>query len=732
MEEAESYTIGPKLDELIQQIGVDLLGKTVLEEPYVSKKTLLQSIRHQNNILRTFQSSLLEHSFKLNEIAVTLQENKKSIDYLTEKSKIYDTYLVKVDKIEETIDSWREKIALVDVLDKKVKHHDQELVRVHKDIKLQGKKLFEFKVEAKKEMGKLRGDLDEVCVKVAEMPQTIVISSHQVKCPNNLDEKIGTSSSDETATADTEIDSDKSGSDHRLLRDVISEHETKYDLLERMSQDMDRTIQSHSITVSKVENEMTDNISQIEQNLNEVIEWKEGQQSVDLQDIRRSQDTIELTLQSLEHDLLDKTSRQEVQDKLDTKFDEIVLHLNTALVSTQKDEEDFKAVTASLNKKFQQLQDIKADQNDIRALRKEFIDNQIEASRPPSFSKSVSTKNEDILNLLAKYPTHDFMDRMLDQKMDKDITFSRLDRTDAHVLELERALQRVMKRPIPDLLASQDYSSSINDKHHVKTLKSNKPASVDDANDNKKLSSENDCKNISVSQPTSYIQVDKTCYELDYKQEKTSPRDTAFDSIEKDIIIQNSNDVIIPELESEQKQQSYQKSDKLMRKQRNSSYLNHCESNDIENNNKTKIKGGKTPILLPTSKTNLVFEPPSTAAQQQHLKQQSKVSVKDIVSSQKASVGNSDNNEKTTLSSSNLSKCKFELAEEEKIMIDTEEKLEVKNSRQNRSSMKVPKSEKEPLRALSQYQTPVPVNEEKEMVSGDNGQLYISSRKGAE
>lgn len=108
-----AVVLGPELDLFLKGLGDDLKGRTQLDEPYVDKKTIVRSVREQNNVLLVFQQRILELEEKEKAFLATVNALQDRVCHL-------ERYTEKVDRIEDTLEAWKEKIALVDDIADKV------------------------------------------------------------------------------------------------------------------------------------------------------------------------------------------------------------------------------------------------------------------------------------------------------------------------------------------------------------------------------------------------------------------------------------------------------------------------------------------------------------------------------------------------------------------------------------------------------------------------------------
>lgn len=311
----------------------------------------------------------------------------------------------------------------------RLKEHDTSLTTMQHQMNEQNESLRSFQDEVKATLSKTNSNLQHLSKRVDEMPHTIQICTNQVK--HKIDEDMD--------DHQNELHNDPSTGE--TLKDIINQQEQRAFLHEEAMKTTNEKITEQGRSIVQVKEEMDADVVGLRKDVSTLIEWKNDQSTVDLTDIQRSQDSIFLSIDALGQDLLGRVTRSEVESKLEGKFNEIVDHLQTALVSVEKDEEDFKAVTEHLNRMYQSLRDDKADKTDITSLRQQFIQNQVDATLPSGGS---TLNNEDIRQVLARYPTSSVVEQLLDEKIDKDIVLPRLDRTDAVVQGVYSTLEELL------------------------------------------------------------------------------------------------------------------------------------------------------------------------------------------------------------------------------------------------------------------------------------------------
>ena len=90
---------------------------------------------------------------------------------------------------------------------------------------------------------------------------------------------------------------------------------------------------------------------------------------VDLMDLRLKQDQLTTTLEEVQIDVNDKCSKDEVEDKLTSKFEELTDNLTIALDAVKADDKDFKACIQKCEDGMDVLRASKSDKTEIADLR---------------------------------------------------------------------------------------------------------------------------------------------------------------------------------------------------------------------------------------------------------------------------------------------------------------------------------------------------------------------------
>ena len=142
---------------------------------------------------------------------------------------------------------------------------------------------------------------------------------------------------------------------------------------------------------------------------------------VDLMDLRLKQDQLTETLEDVSIELSEKTSRDEVDDKLNTKFDELTDSLSTALQAVQNDDKDFKECIRKCEDGMEALKVSKSDKSEIADLSAQLTAklNMVQQTA------SAAVVPPEVANEIAQCLRRDELIAMLDDKANADMVGGR-------------------------------------------------------------------------------------------------------------------------------------------------------------------------------------------------------------------------------------------------------------------------------------------------------------------
>ncbi len=422
-----AIVLGPDINTFLLGIGEELKGKP--KPNYVDTDTIVRALSAQNQVILLLQERLRD-----------FEKMKEQISVLEEKVEYCEGYTRKVDDIENVL---ADKIPLLDEIDGVVKLHESCIDRHEMQLQEQASAFDEFKCDVRKQATQTAQDISNVRSKVNLLPKTIVISSRQVT--HSVEDEMGVAPPPVAKTGKED-----------LLVDIIAQQEQHAYVQDENSKKIEMKIEDHVATQAVIQ-------SKVGEDLSSLMSWKEEQSNVDLVSIKSDQEFMRTTLNGHTVELSNKVSKRDVQSCLDDQFREIVNHLQSALDSVNKDEEDFRSVTNTLNKMCQTLRENKADKTEIKALRSQFIENQINLdddfdSLGAIPSSGSNLDNEEIRKILKGFPTKEAVQEMMEAKMDNEKAAPEFVRINLALQSLKQMVQR-----LSSAYASQSTDEDITD-----------------------------------------------------------------------------------------------------------------------------------------------------------------------------------------------------------------------------------------------------------------------------
>lgn len=362
-----AVVLGPELDVFLRNIGQDLKGKTKIN--YVDPDTLLNAVSYQNKVILTLQENIL----RMQEREVKMQQ---SILKLEGKMVEFDESVKRIEHMENVLS---EKMPLLDKLNDVVQDHNCKLDLLSHRIEEESNTRRVLEEECTNKMSALEANIDEERNRIEDL--RIDLSQEKKVLHDGL----------------------------RQQQDVVNQQGAKIEN------------EAKKLGTFVLQQEAWN--SQVDETMEKHDTWIEKQKNVDLAIIKTVQDELVSTIELHGKQLIDKMSVQDAQRKLDQQFKEIVDHLQSALEAVEKDEGDFNSIIETLSSMCKTLRENKADKSDINALRKQFIENQLDIEESALGGVSQSTlpclDNESLRKVLKEYTTKSALKKNLDCKMDQ-------------------------------------------------------------------------------------------------------------------------------------------------------------------------------------------------------------------------------------------------------------------------------------------------------------------------
>lgn len=142
------------------------------------------------------------------------------------------------------------------------------------------------------------------------------------------------------------------------------------------SQDMSRSLELHRRTATVHAKELELRASKDTEvlamsnkdHLDQIQQFLDSNMDVDLMDIRRNQDSILSQLEDYQGELDEKTTEEQVDTRIQSRYDELVTHLQIALRSVKDDEANFKSCIDRIESATGNLKTSKAERSELKEL----------------------------------------------------------------------------------------------------------------------------------------------------------------------------------------------------------------------------------------------------------------------------------------------------------------------------------------------------------------------------
>lgn len=207
---------------------------------------------------------------------------------------------------------------------------------------------------------------------MSRLSKELYISSDQVTVSRALD--IGES------TPTNSVDSPILDSEQQPFIDTDEREEISLtSALERIgtnSLDMSRSLELHRRTAAVHAKELEMRASKDtevlamgnKEHLDRIQQFLDSNMDVDLMDIRRNQDSILSQLEDYQNELDEKTTEEQVDTRIQSRYDELVTHLQIALRSVKDDEANFKTCIERIESATGDLKTAKAERSELKEL----------------------------------------------------------------------------------------------------------------------------------------------------------------------------------------------------------------------------------------------------------------------------------------------------------------------------------------------------------------------------
>lgn len=338
------------------EIQRDLEGKTQLEKPRVQKKVMVDVLRSQNSIMQTM-------SAKLSAMDVRIQQTEGKVDHMGGKIKNMGDNVnsldVAVHRVSTRLKSIDEKMHH---MEKKNDSAIDKVLKSMKEVNLQTTRQAEEMASLRNEMSNaLKNEASErnqLSGKVAllegqlrSLADSIEMTADSVTCPSEEGQTL------------TEVLLKV-----KLVLNELNEDQRKHkDILVRHGDDLN----------DKAPITLESDLWILEQKIRALEEKSNRQDDLNIENMLiESQRAIQETtanILDLKKDVSEKANKEEVEEVIEEKYEEIIEHLQSALSSAADDEAEFKRVARELQDIIQQLNNSKADKQDLVSIKEQLL-----------------------------------------------------------------------------------------------------------------------------------------------------------------------------------------------------------------------------------------------------------------------------------------------------------------------------------------------------------------------
>jgi len=370
-----------RLDAL-EQLSQDLAGKTYFEKPKVTKKVMVATLKMQNQLLVSCNMNLENVVKRLTKVESLAHATADHAEVL---QAAVNTHKDKLATAEFQIQELTEKNK---VLEDKVETAEGEIDKLKAQVRGQGQMLQDDIKAMESSMADMRDVSQDFLQRLDDLASEMELTAdkvtyrHRVKKLDSQPSGVSVSegSGEESSlggltpppgsTGPIETDVDGSQYTTMPLTDILNHFE---DLLAEQAKIIEvqkNTIKLHGTEIETKANIMVqDDVVRHAEEIEKIKKKVFDQEVVDLMDVRKRQENITESLDSIQRDLINKVDRQAVDEKVESKYAEIIDHLQTALKASEEDEEEFKRSTADLYNTVESLRKGKADRRELADLR---------------------------------------------------------------------------------------------------------------------------------------------------------------------------------------------------------------------------------------------------------------------------------------------------------------------------------------------------------------------------
>jgi len=377
---------GGRID-LIDNLTSDLSGKTYFEKPKVTKSVMVATLRAHNKLLMIVNQNMENVIRRLARVEGVAKRADEHADHV---HAIVNSHTEKLATTEAVFQELNEESKMHKT---SIEAADLEIERLKAQVRGQGQMLADDIKAMETSMEEMRGMSNEFMQKLDDLASELELTADKVTYkkrreltpptrnsvssgnPNGKRNSVVSKGGDSLAEIMGEdgnelADDEESQFTMVPLTDMLNHLE---DLVLKQNKELElqkNKLKLHGHEIQQRANVLVETDVQRHGEDLEIIKKKVfDQEAVDLMDVRKRQENITESLETIQRDLINKVDRQAVDEKVEVKYSEIINHLQLALKASEDDEEDFKKHTKELYDTVEALRKAKADRRELADLR---------------------------------------------------------------------------------------------------------------------------------------------------------------------------------------------------------------------------------------------------------------------------------------------------------------------------------------------------------------------------
>ena len=380
-----------QMEHDVESSHVDMVGATKHSMPYVAETTLLETLRGHNAILGAIQETVDRHDELLESARHEMKQLREflaAVERSTRKQseELAGTRQQLIDNRDQ-ISVLQGRLSTFKDLEDKVCSQDGQITALQKlanDMdarftrRFEGTQTFLSKVDMR--LGTVEEVVSHLQARVAKLKENLLVPAQNVTLPTELQ-----------ADLTGNVDDRGSQLTHLLasFRDQLEIHEADVERQRKMLQD-------HAIAISgKASIEIENIVHSHSLHLEGVQAKIDANAECHLPSMLAAIDEAEKQLVDILNQLKYKVSYEDVDVKVEARFGEILVYLQSALHATEADDDDVRRETSQLRRGLDEMRTIKADRGDLAQIRSQIasqVDDIMSANEIKNFKHELDTR----------------------------------------------------------------------------------------------------------------------------------------------------------------------------------------------------------------------------------------------------------------------------------------------------------------------------------------------------